>query len=149
VASIVLLSGDPGNGKSFCGTVLKSLDCFDAVLHTDEIYVGYIFTKKSDLYRDDLRQDILNHYLQNSKVIGEEWHAHLFEVVTRDAKRIKRLLVEGWQLYDSREELAKKLEAAGHKVITVLASAGRYFPNLPPSYSVLELAEWIRPQLAE
>jgi hypothetical protein len=117
------------------------------VLHTDEVYVGYIFTKKQDLYRDDLRQNILNHYLQNRDVIREEWHKHLFEVVLRDANRIKRLLVEGWQLFDAREELAKKLESAGHKVIAVLASGGSYFPNLPVSYSVLELAEWIRPEL--
>ena len=73
MAIVVLLRGEPGNGKSFGSIVLKAHDCFDAVLHTDELYVGYIFTRKLELYRDDLRQQIWMHYHHLPRPVDEEW----------------------------------------------------------------------------
>jgi hypothetical protein len=147
VATIVLLHGEPGNGKSFCALVLKSLDCIDTVLHTDEIYTGYIFIEKRDIYRDDLRQQIWAHYLQHRQQIKDGWHAHLFDVVSRDAKRVQRLAVEGWQLFDCHDQLSTRLESEGHQVIPILASGKNYFPYPPQSLDVRELADWLRQQM--
>ena len=98
MGQVVLLRGDPGNGKSFGSLVLKALDHFDAVLHTDELYVGYIYTRQRTLYRDDLRGDIWRHYHEHRHTIESTWEQFLFEVVIKDAAKIDRLLVEGWHL---------------------------------------------------
>jgi hypothetical protein len=144
MALVILVSGQPVSGKSFASIILKTLGCVDSVLHTDEIYTGYIFTQRKDIYGDDLRQIIVAHYLHCQQTIKKEWHGHLFEVISRDAARVDRLLVEGWQLFDCVEPLSQHLGQQNHKVIHALASGRLYIPNPPSSLDLLQLADWIK-----
>jgi NADH:ubiquinone oxidoreductase subunit len=140
---VVLLRGEPGNGKSFGSIVLKAMDCFDAVLHTDELYVGYIFTRKRDIYRDDLRSQIWAHYNQHATTVENEWHAYLFSIVAADAKKVSRLLVEGWQLTHCFEQLAAHLVREGHAVRHVCATGRRYIGDACP-VDIQQLAAWTK-----
>jgi hypothetical protein len=143
---VVLLRGEPSNGKSFGSYVLKSLDCFDAVLHTDELYVGYVYTQHRTLYRDNLRYDIWRHYREHREQIERAWEEFLFKIVTNDAAKVKRLLVEGWHLTFCFEKLAQKLTAKGHTVHQVRVEARQYYVATSAGRTLAQLAEWVKAQ---
>ncbi len=141
---VLLLRGSPGSGKSFGSMVLMAKDSFDAVLHTDELYVGYIVTRKREMYHDKLRGVIKDHYLANRDKLEAGWEAYLTEVVSRDAKRTQRLLVEGWHLTLCWDALTRQLTTRGHVVDNVLAAGWEYYLAPPPRLGLDELAQEIR-----
>lgn len=141
---VVLLRGEPGNGKSTGSSILLDAGCFDKVLRTDELYVTYIRDEKKALNRENLGQIILGHYNEFRHEIEPHWHEHLTATVKSVAQSVRRLLVEGWQLTHCYSKLSESLEASGHTVHHVLASNKRYLPDAPPSKTICELAEWVR-----
>jgi hypothetical protein len=137
---VVLVRGQPGNGKSFAAAVLKARDCVDAVVGTDELYVGYVFTRERGLYHDRLREQVLGHYHDHVGRIGPAWEGYLADVVSRDAAKEGRLLVEGWHLTFCFDHLTDRLAAEGHRVVNVLAAGMRYAVGPPLSLTLDDLA---------
>lgn len=143
-ATVFLLGGDPGNGKSFASLILKTQNLVEAILHTDEIYTGYIFLHQNHLYKDNLRQDIAGHYIRNMESIRKPWHEHLFLVASRDASRFGRLLIEGWQLFDCMPSLTKHLEEQNHIVYPLWAVGKFYLPLEPPRFDLNGLTNYVK-----
>jgi hypothetical protein len=147
VAVVVLLRGMPGNGKSFCSIVQKAWGKVDAVLHTDELYVGYIYTRRPDIYVHNLRQQIYPHYNRFILSVRDGWHEFLAEVVRRDAGRVRSLLIEGWNLNDCSEPLTRTLHDDGHTVFNFIASGMRYTLAEAASLSVEQMRDWLSANL--
>jgi hypothetical protein len=119
---VVLIYGQPGDGKShLANNELKAKYGYHVVT-VDEVYVAFVQCRFPDLYFPQLRQFTQQHYEAivvpgvKSGVLIEDvaqaWQDHLCAVIERESRLHKLLAVEGYLLYPALEAIENRLTPA-------------------------------------
>jgi broad-specificity NMP kinase len=144
MARIILIFGNPGNGKTTLANRLRAEHGFE-VMSVDCLYVEFIKSHYSMLYFDDLSLYIDNHYNEVLKSHDERvrnWHEHLFKNIVALSRRCDRLVVEGYLLFDCKDDYENRLTERSIRVVQVHAEGHSYSTR---SLSVEQIA-WLGTQ---
>lgn len=120
--SLVLVFGNPGQGKSTFAKQLKD-ECSFEILPTDELYVQFFNDECEDFYFKNLRNYIAQHfkcivwgsrtYTRNKfgRDLFDEWNQYLFSEVSKMVTQHDRVVVEGYLLEYCLTALADRMSA--------------------------------------
>jgi len=116
---VLLIHGDPGNGKSTLAKILKDQYFFNTV-PVDDVYVDFILNKFHSLHFEALNRYIAPHYFwireyheYIRKDLGrdpiDDWHEHLLTTIKELSNLYDDLVVEGFLLYDCKDQIENAL----------------------------------------
>lgn len=117
---LILLHGDPGQGKSHLARKLQGEYSFEW-LSLDKLYVERIKKHCPFLYFPDLSKFVSHHYqyfLRDARTyilskyqrdLLNEWHLHLYATVQAMSEAFDDLVVEGWLLHDCLGEVQAQM----------------------------------------
>jgi hypothetical protein len=126
MASVALISGMPGQGKSFLAGKLAAAG-FEPV-SVDHEYVQFVRTECPQIYFDNLNRHTFLHFLilQNDSPSNQErWRDHLLAVIREKTRMHPRVAIEGW-LLGHYEDFTLELRDEGHHVYEIEAHQPRY-----------------------
>ncbi len=117
---VLLIFGEGDHGKTYLAKTLAAKNSFKH-LSLDHIYVDFIKKYCPDLYFKVLNlyigphyNNILKHREHSKKFLGRdfiaEWYSHILCQIQAQIEIHDKLAVEGYVLYDSKEELETQLE---------------------------------------
>jgi len=120
--TFILIYGHSGQGKTYLAERLKEEYGF-GLIKTDPLYVEFIRLLCPMLYFRALEKYVSPHYkyiLRDRKHsrrefqrdFQAEWHAHLLAEIEDKSAKSDRLAVEGYLLFDCREQLAARLKSS-------------------------------------
>jgi dephospho-CoA kinase len=127
---VVLVFGDPGNGKSHLATALHEKHGY-AVLSLDDVYVNFVRERFQALYLPALERVIAQHFQTilagyNGGAAVQAWVKHLVELVTARSQEHRLLVVEGFLLPPALSQIQQALPSAT-AVMVVEAKQRQYF----------------------
>jgi hypothetical protein len=136
MACILLVSGKHLSGKSTLAEQLRTTHGFE-VVSVDEVYVEWVKSECPSLYFDDLQKYIHHHYHYilvdeyTKDVLGRdliaEWHRHLLGVIFNRSQQHERLVVEGYLLFDCKDQYEVELTEQSMQVFQIHVENDRYF----------------------
>jgi hypothetical protein len=126
---ILLVSGDPNHGKSFLADELEANYQF-TVMHVDGVYVRYVEQAYANVFLPDLHLYIAQHYQTIFALDPErqaKWHQHLLGEVVAAARRHDAVAVEGYLLYDCKDQFEVALKQQSFAVFKIRVKQRAYF----------------------
>jgi hypothetical protein len=118
---VILLSGNPNNGKSHLTKALHEQHGFHKI-ETDDVYVQYVRAFQPNFYLPVLGQVILQHYdyiFSGVPALVEQWHTHLLGLIVQASNEHPNIVVEGYLLRDCKDWFALTLREQGRQVFLV------------------------------
>jgi hypothetical protein len=146
MARVLLLFGNPGNGKSPLAVRLKADHGFE-VISVDDVYVEWVKSQHRNLYFPELHAHILQHYhsiLGSHPGFVNQWHAYLLALTLERSHEHDRLVVEGYLLFDCKDAYEQELTRRSVQVFQI--EAEKYLYSSSPKLSVEQIASLGEPR---
>ena len=125
---VVLIFGDPGNGKSYLANQLRQRYGYD-LISLDDTYVAFVKERYPDLYLPAISQVIAQHFqtmLQHYNGAHKAWQEHVASLVEARSGLDPLVAVEGFLLLPVLDAVQAAL--AGKAIVTIVeARAKQYF----------------------
>jgi hypothetical protein len=142
MARIVLVLGEPDNGKSTLATKLQQQhQC--SVVEVDTVYVEWVEKHVPELYFPFVGKYIFQHY--HYLLMGEysavkvfkrnlvaEWRAHLIDFIKKESSQHEALVVEGYLLGDNPDGYEQALATPSTQVFQIYVKEYQYYLKQPP-----------------
>ena len=128
---VVLIFGEPDNGKSWLASALLSRYDYD-IIHVDEVYLEFIKESYPKLYLESLNIVISQHYemilKRTHKGAEKAWAQHVINVITERLKMSGAIAVEGYLLTPILKTVRARLSKVAY-ASTVYVKDRRYFAS--------------------
>ena len=126
---VVLVFGDPRNGKSYLASALHKQYGY-VVVSLDDVYVQFVQEQFPSLYLPALGQVIAQHFqtmlsVFNGGAAARAWASHLAALVTARSKEHRLLVVEGFLLPPALAQIRQRLPAT--TAVTVVEARQRQY----------------------
>jgi 2-phosphoglycerate kinase len=141
--TVVLIYGDPGQGKSHLAGKLREEFGYRRIT-VDDVYVRFIRDRYPDLYFPRLRQFISNHWHAITidgrlDDLGTAWRNHLYDVIENELRSFPRIVVEGYLVGFALNELKAKLEK--RVAVRIIKAENQKYPMDDKEVTVAEIAD--------
>jgi hypothetical protein len=145
VSDVMLVYGEPNQGKSALAYALLGAGKADGVYATDHAYVSFVKKCCPRLLTPDLYLNIQQHYCRHWTELVPGWHAHLVAEVGACLPKLGRLVVEGWHVTDALHALVACATQMSCRVEVVWACRQRYLYAGKARMLEGVLGQWPRP----
>jgi len=139
MAQVVLITGEPGQGKTYLADRLSE-NRICGIVHLDSAYVDFIRDRHPSLYLSDIACVVSQHYktvLSVHRLGRSQWKKYVLALIKEELAGNALLIVEGYLLTSVLEDVLKSLPK-DTSIVNVIVRDRRYYTES----KINELQSW-------